>query len=124
MFKSKSLSDIMLHLAGRGDGRSVALSKTMAEYGLILVGPDLTGLKAGFELAGRIVGEGPIGARSATCREIAEMIDCEPSSRDGAIQTWEKLITGYERLRDASEENARGRFDAILGTLRRELETF
>lgn len=121
-------NEIPAHFDEAADGRKTALARTLREYGGFFGDASEAAISTGFRLAGALPGEGPAANRAATCREIADLLDADlldtGEDRAGAIAAWTALIDGFAAAASAAPEDARGRYAAILRTLRYEAAAF
>lgn len=118
-----TLADLANHLDAAGDPRKGAIARTMREYAEVAPSVAIGALQGGFDLAGRIEGEGPVAARAATCRELAALLPRDTEiGYDISIDAWGVLIKGFEARRDSAPADAKGRYVAIVSTLTREME--
>ena len=119
MTRHHSLAALAIYLEGSGRARDGAIARTVREYDVIL-GRDwpIGAIAAGF-VAGGAIESTDIGEQrcAATRRELAALLE---SPEGDPAPVWDRLIAGFEARCDVTAPEVKGRYAAIVATLRRE----
>jgi hypothetical protein len=114
----------------RGDGRSIALARTVTELAEIFDGADTEArvIAAGFNVAGSLYGDTthpPHVARAKTCGELAALVYDTKIGLQGAHEreqaaAWWTIVRGLEQRQKGAPPDAAGRYAAMVETWTRE----
>jgi len=119
MNKHSSLAALATDFESDGGARLGALARTVREYAAVLgddwpIGAIAAGFVAGGALESTDIGEQRC---AATRRELAALLE---SPEGDPAPVWDRLIEGFEARRIDATPEVKGRYAAIVATLRRE----